>query len=284
MELWPRFALLAIAGSLVTIVTVLIFKYRKLASKRVAVMNKEDVIGRLFLRKLRKIEGSVGKDDPYELFKRLNRTMRSFFRELFDIQYEFDYLELNEELTKKGIAKGLRDDVISYTMQMSKAEYGGNKITNVDFYPLLEKSIVIAVKVTGQEQELVAGKIPIKKTPEEEPEGPELKEVLVPKPKEPPVEKAEEEKTIAAKKAGKEFTVPKGEKASVDRLRSLLIEAETCIKENRSKDALESYSELKEVYNSLTPTAKFSLYPETKRIITIYNTMLKKYKDILTGK
>jgi hypothetical protein len=268
MEWWPRYALIAIACSLIAIVSVLIYKYRKIVSKKEAVMSKEDVIGRMFLRKLRKIEDSIGKEDPSELFKRLNRTMRSFFRELFDIQYEFDYLELNEELTKKGIAKGIRDDVISYTMAMSQAEYGGHKITNVDFYPLLEKSIVVAVKVTGQEHELVAGKVSIKKEPEEEAAVPELEEA--------PKEKKE-------KAAEKVAAVPKVEQAGTNKLRRLLVEAEQSIRENRQKEALDSYSELKETYNGLNPKTKLGLYPETKRIIAIYNTLLKEYKDILTG-
>ena len=269
MEWWPRYALIAIACSLITIVSVLIYKYRKIVSKKEAVMSKEDVIGRMFLRKLRKIEDSIGKDDPYELFKRLNRTMRSFFRELFDIQYEFDYLELNEELTKKGVAKGIRDEVISYTMQMSQAEYGGSKITNVDFYPLLEKSIVIAVKVTGQEHELVAGKVSIKKE----------QEAPVPVPEEAAKVKEEREK-----EAEKKVAIPKVEKAGTAKLRRLLVDAEQSIRDNRHKDALDSYSELKETYNKLNPKTKLGLYAETKRIIAIYNTLLKEYKDILTGK
>jgi hypothetical protein len=257
---WLRYVLIAFAGVLVSVISLLIYKYRKVLSRKETMMGKEDVLGRLFLRKLRKVEEVLGKEDIGELFKKVKRIMRSFFSELFEIRYQFDYVELNEELTKKGVKEGIRQDVISYTMDMSKAEYGGNEITDEDFHILLEKSIRIVSKVTGHEQELAAGKVPIK-VPEEK------KEVI----------KKEEE-------IEKKIEVPKDEEDRLGKLRSLLIDAEQDIRENDHEGALESYSELKEIYDSLTPKVKDRIYDETRRIIQIYNALLKEYKDTLTGK
>jgi len=328
--LWLRYVLIAFAAGLVSVISLLIYKYRKMLRKKETEMGKEDVIGRLFLRKLKKIEDLTGKEDPSELFKKLNKTMRGFFSELFDIRYEFDYVELNEELSKQGVKEDIRHEVISYTMGMSRAEYGGRKITNTDFYSLLGKSSRIITKITGQELELAPEKIPGKIPPEKEvaeevpkeipPEKevaeeipreipPEMeekapeKEIIeeVPKEKPPervevkPPEKASEKKEIPEeekpevpeeyeKAIEQEMIVPPDEQERMQKLRKMLLEAEENVKENRYEDAMESYSELRKIYDSLSPKVKLGIYSETERIIRIYNTLLKEYKDTLTGK
>jgi len=328
--LWLRYVLIAFALGLVSVISLLIYKYRKMLRKKETEMGKEDVIGRLFLRKLKKIEDLTGKEDPSELFKKLNKTMRGFFSELFDIRYEFDYVELNEELSKQGVKEDIRHEVISYTMGMSRAEYGGRKITNTDFYSLLGKSSRIITKITGQELELAPEKIPGKIPPEKEvaeevpkeipPEKevaeeipreipPEMeekapeKEIIeeVPKEKPPervevkPPEKASEKKEIPEeekpevpeeyeKAIEQEMIVPPDEQERMQKLRKMLLEAEENVKENRYEDAMESYSELRKIYDSLSPKVKLGIYSETERIIRIYNTLLKEYKDTLTGK
>lgn len=257
---WMRYGLIAFACFLVSLITVLIYKYRKLIIKREASMGKEDVIGRLFLRKVRKIEALVGKEEPHELLKNLNRTMRSFFSELFDIRYQFDYVELNEELTKKGIEERIRRDVIAYTIKMSQAGYGREKISEEDFYPLIEKSIKVVSEITGGKHELVAGEIPA--TAEAE-------------------EKAEKESEETMEKTIK---IPKDDKEKMAKLMTLLIQAEQDIKEKSYENAMENYSAMKEIYNSLSPDVKIKIYDETRRIIAIYNALLNEYKDILTSK
>jgi len=318
--LWLRYVLIAFAAGLVSVISLLIYKYRKMLRKKETEMGKEDVIGRLFLRKLKKIEDLTGKEDPSELFKKLNKTMRGFFSELFDIRYEFDYVELNEELSKQGVKEDIRHEVISYTMGMSRAEYGGHKITNTDFYSLLEKSSRIITKITGQELELapekIPGKIPPEKEvveevpkeipPEMEEKAPE-KEIIEEVPKEKPPEMAEVKPEVKApekapekkempeeekpevpeeyeKAIEQEMIVPPDEQERMQKLRKMLLEAEENVKENRYEDAMESYSELRKIYDSLSPKVKLGIYSETERIIRIYNTLLKEYKDTLTGK
>lgn len=339
-----RLVLIAIACVLISAVSLIVFKYRKLHGRKEAEMDKEDVIGRLFLRKLSRIEAAVGKEEPEHIFKKLNKILRSFFSELYDIRYQFDYLELNEELSKKGVNEGIRKDVIELAMQMSRTEFSGQKITNIALYPLIENSVGIMNKVTGQEPEPLYKKPPAEQPPavkeqlpavkEEPPTGPpaeppgeevappaekippETKEPLAEPPGEevappaeqPPAEEAEpaaeqlppekekppaelpaEKREVARKEmkdeeaAERKIIIPPDDKGKIDKMRRQLLEAE---QELRSKDydnAMESYTELKGIYDSLSPDVKASLYDEIKRIIDIYNTLLKEYKDTLLG-
>jgi hypothetical protein len=302
-----RYLMMAAALLLVSLVSFLIYKYRNLLRRKEAVMKKEDVVGRLFQRNLRKIGDQIGKEDPGELFKRLKRTMRSFFSELFEIKYEFAYVELNEELSKKGVNEKIRNDVINYTMQMAEAEYGRQEISDERVYILLEKSIRIVGKITGYSPEMAPAELleekkpekkeiipekekppakPEEKKPEEKP--PEKEEEKPEKEEEPPEKKEEwprEEKPITEEKVKefeKEITIPEKEEERIDKLRKLLFEAEENIKQDKPETAVERYSEMKEIYDSLSPQVKRKIYPETKRVIAVYNSLLKKYKEFLT--
>ena len=329
-----RLILIAIACVLISAVSFIVFKYRKLHGRKEAEMDKEDVLGRLFLRKLSKIEATVGKEDPEQIFKKLNKMMRSFFSELYDIRYQFDYLELNEELGKKGVKEGIRKDIIELTMQMSRTEYSGQKITNIVLYPLIEKSAGVMNKVTGQEPEPLYKKPPAEQPPavkEVPPTEPPRKEVTPPAEKIPPEKKepltepprkevtppaeqppAEEAKPAAEplppekekppaelpvekrKEAQKEMKeeeaaeqkiiIPPDDKGKIDKMKRQLLEAEQELRSKDYENAMDSYTELKGIYDSLSPDVKASVYDEIKRIIDIYNTLLKEYKDTLLGK
>jgi hypothetical protein len=267
-----RYALIAVASVLITTVSFLVFKYRKLHGRKEAEMDKEDVIGRLFIRKLGKIEERVGQQDPGDVFIKLSKTMRSFFSELFDIRYQFDYLELNEELGKKGVKEDIRKDVISLTMQMSQAEYGGQKVTNIALYPLLEKAAEVVNKVTGHEPEPAGRKPPAGAPAEGKPAVPAEKAEEAPQ-----VRKAEEALEL-------ELKVPRDDQTRIDKMRRLLLEAEQEVRSGDYESAMDSYTGLKEIYDSLTPKVKAGLYDEIRRIIEIYNSLLKEYKDTLLGK
>ncbi|MBN2330694.1 MAG: hypothetical protein JXC85_02665 [Candidatus Aenigmarchaeota archaeon] len=350
-----RLVLIAIAGALVAVVSFLFVKYRKLHGRKEAELGKEDVIGRLFLRKLMGLQATVGKEDPEQIFKRLNRMLKSFFSELYDIRYQFDYLELNEELGKKGVSEQIRNDVIELAMQMSQTEYGGEKITNITLHSLVDKSIRVVNRVTGQQPEPSYGKPPaeappaVKKAlakkelpprekmkaaeklppaevekkekappaekppvpaeeekppaeelppekkapvmelppPEKEEAAPEKNVEAVPEKKREAAPKVREEKAASAVKmveeAGQGIVIPADEKGKIDKIRRGLVEAE---QELRSKDydnAMESYTELKALYDSLGPAVRVQMYDDIKRIISIYNTLLKEYKDTLLG-
>ncbi len=400
---WTTYVLIAFACILASLLTFILFKFRKLHLKKEAVMDKDDVVGRLFLKKLMKIDERVGKDDARVLSKKLNRTMRSFFSELFDIRYQFDYVELNEELSKKGVKEDIRKDIISYTMQMSQAEYGGRRMTNAELYPLLEKSSRIISGVTGCEPEaavaeaptepvaaeapameappektpvpeekppaavapaaeevpkvtLPAAKAPITEaTPEKPPAAvapaaeevpkvslpaakapiteatPEKTAAAIPPSEKPaseapaektpvpeekppaepvaaekppaeappeeqaaPEEKAQmeappEKKSVPAEKkeetSGKGIAIPKGDQDSMDKLKKLLIEAEQGLRDKDYEDAMEAYTQLKGIYDSLSPEVKAGIYSETRRIIDVYNSLLREYKEaMLLGK
>jgi hypothetical protein len=388
MMIESRLMLIAIACVLVTVVTFILFKYKKLHGRKEAEMDKEDVIGKLFLRKLSKIDATVGKDDPEQIFKKLSKTMRSFFSELYDIRYQFDYFELNEELGEKGVKEDIRKDIIELTMQMSKTEYGGQTVNNIVIYPLLEKSLNVVNRITGQAPEpaytkpaageppvvkeeppkAVKGEIPSAEVPqkeempaaekpltepptkepvqpaEEKPPAEEMKPPAEPQPtekppaegmkppeeqqppaesKEPvsekppekeappaeqpppekekppeekPPEKVEEappekkEEPVPAEKKDEETVVeheviiPPDDKGKIDTIKRKLLVAEQELRSKDYENAMDSYTELKSIYDSISPGVKEGLYDDIKRIIDIYNTLLKEYKDTLTAK
>ena len=242
-----RYAMLAVAVVLVFIVTFLLLRYRKVIEKKGHRMSREDVIGRFFLRKLKKISSEKGKEKNDELFRRLNRTMRAFFRELFDIKYEFSYLELNEELAKKDLSDDTRKEIVDYNMKLSEAGYGSPNITEKDFFVMLEKSIRIVRKLTGYKEDM---------------DFPEMKPGT---------------KGIPSKKK-EDISMPRDEKQKLSRISNLLVEAEESVSGKKYADAMESYRQLREIYDSLKPERKEKMKGETKRIIAVYNTLLENYK------
>lgn len=261
-----RYLLITIAGVLVAVVSYLIYKYLKLQGRKGVDMRREDVVGRLFIRKINKLNEEAGKEKLPVMFKKLNGIMRSFFSELLEIKYEFAHLELNEELSKLGIGDDVKNEVINYTMDMSEAEYGGHEIDKEKFQVLLEKSVQIVGKLT----EYVEG-VP-EKAQEKEPPGGE-------KPKE------KEEAPVPEKKVTeKDILIPTDEKERIPKLRKLLLEAEGNLKKKRAEDAMENYSELRELYDSLSPETKRKINSETKRVIAVYNSLVKEYSETLSSK
>jgi hypothetical protein len=318
-----RYMLIAVVCVLILFISLITMKYRKLLRTREVEMSKEEVLGRLFLRKIRKVGESAGKEEPRELFNRLNRVMRNFFSELYEISYEFAYVELNEELVKKGVEESTRNAIIDYTMRMAEAEYSNHKMTEQEFYYLLEKSIKTIERVTGRTEEemkkvdkaerqlkavIREGKITEevqrqlpKKRPAEEPEKPAPapeppaeKRAVEPEPEEKPEAEPEpvkvtERKEIeiphkAEEELEREMIIPKKDEERVDKLRRLLVKAEGNMSDMKPKEAMDNYIDLRVIYDSMTPDLKMKINPETKRIIALYNSLLKEYKGVLTGK
>ncbi len=81
-----RYLLITIAGVLVAVVSYLIYKYLKLQGRKGVDMRREDVVGRLFIRKINKLNEEAGREKLPVLFKKLNGIMRSFFSELLEIK------------------------------------------------------------------------------------------------------------------------------------------------------------------------------------------------------
>ncbi len=312
-----RYMLIAVVCVLILFISLITMKYRKLLRTREVELSREEVLGRLFLRKIRKIGQSGGKEEPRELFNNLNKIMRNFFSELYEISYEFAYVELNEELVKRGVDEALRNAIIEYTMQMAEAEYSNHEMTDQEFFFLLEKSIKTIERVTGhtedemkkreeveeklkaeqkeeipkREEEIteeVQKKLPEKKPAEEPKAEPEGEAQPAKKPAEKPETETSPEKKLEIphkdeEEMAKKMIIPKEDEEKIEKLRRLLNKAEMNIKQSKAKDAMDNYIDLRVIYDSMKPDMKMKINPETKRIIALYNSLLKEYKNVLTG-
>jgi len=248
------YVLITIALLLSAIVAFLIYRYKKVIGRKFIEMSREEVLGRFYLRKLRKMSEEAGTTDTRELFKKLGKTIRGFMNELYEIKLEFSDVKLNEVLAKKGVSEALRRDVISYMMYVEEAEYGGHDVTRQEFFVMLEKSIRIVTKLTGSKE-------PSGRAPEEVPD-----------------------KEAPDKKPVPDVIIPKKEEERIDRMKSIIVDAENSIKENRYGEAAERYTELRGLYESLSPKARERVQSEAFRIMAIYNHLLKEYKSILDSK
>lgn len=286
MDLIFRIVLIILVCILTVIIFFIIRRYKTLVKARHQKISKEEVVGRIFLRKLKKIDEVSDREPAKELFIDLSGTMRNFFSELYDITYEFAYVELNEELVKKGVEEKKRKDIIDYTMEMEKSEYSNRVMTKQEFYYLLGKSIHIIKSVTGYKEDYVlkrvpekADKVPPKKSPEEKPKPTE------PKP-EKALRKAEKHKD---EKPPEKVAVPEEPTAAktdtrIDNIRTLIIKAQNSLKDRKPEDAVESYKKMKELYDSLETEKKIMIHEETRNIIMVYNELLREYKELLTPK
>ncbi len=178
-----RYLLVAVACVLVLLISLILMKYRKLLRTKEVNISKEEVVCRIFTRKIKELEESGENQDPKELFNKLNKTMRGFFSELYDIEYEFAYVELNEELVKKDVSEDIRNAIIDYTMNMAESEYSNHAMTGQEFYYLLGKSIKIIEKVSQYTEEKPGEKQP--ETVESMPDAAEKQKPSEEKPSEP---------------------------------------------------------------------------------------------------
>jgi hypothetical protein len=296
-----RYILIVVVSALIIIISLILLKYRKIIRMNQIEMSKDEVLGRLFLRKIRKMEELKAGDEPAAHFKKLNNTMREFFKELYDISYEFAYIELNEELVKKGIDEEIRDAVIDYNMRMAESEYGHRGMTEQEFHYLLGQSIKIIEMVTGHREEGVKEKLPEKK-PEEKPEAVKAEKRPVPKkhdvlkpddahrrpPKKgvpEPVKPKDDKKLKIPKKTEEEMEkkilIPEEDDQKIGKIRRLLATAEINMKDKKAREAMDNYTDLRVIYDSLPPGVKIKINQDTKRIITLYNSLLSEYKDVL---
>jgi outer membrane biosynthesis protein TonB len=310
-------SLIVTACFLICVISVLFVRYRKISKRKDVRLSREEVMGRLFLRKIKSI-GEAGKD-PLATLKELGGIMRSFFSELFDIAYEFDYVELNEELGKRGIDESIRKDIIDYSMKTEEFQYGGKPLADADLSSLIEKSIIIirSVSKKGPEPEAapVAEAAPKPEAPVAEKKQswlstaidgfirqplPERKKVEKEK-EEPEKEVPEKAEEIAEARVPEPAAVrrpvpsqaPEAQKRPAaaplstegpsSRVRRLLLKAEGAVSLQDAGTAAEAYSELRGIYESLTQDQKRDMQDETRRIIALYNALLGEYKNSLSA-
>ncbi|MCD6496545.1 MAG: hypothetical protein J7K54_04710 [Candidatus Aenigmarchaeota archaeon] len=290
------YALVAVAGILAALIFLLVKKYTGLRKLRDVELSKEAVLGRLFLKKIKKISDASSNESPDELFRQLKKVMREFFSEFFDLSYEFAYLELNEEISKKGLDEKLRKEIMDYTMLMSQTEYSGHRITSQEFFFMLGKSIKVIRDMTGHRDDVIEDveHVPAKK-PETTKEAEAIKESIVtvskkkePEPKEPGavpgLKKDTETKEVPSEEDMKieaRISVQKSDKEKIDRIRTLIVRAEENLASKKYSDAMDSYTSLRVIYDTLPSEIKKRIYPETRRIISIYNELVKRYKEQL---
>ncbi|MFH0956895.1 MAG: hypothetical protein V1813_03460 [Candidatus Aenigmatarchaeota archaeon] len=309
--------LIVTACFLVGVICVLLFRYRKISARRDIRLGKEEVLGRLFLRKIRSI-GEAG-EDPAATLRSLSALMRSFFSELFDISYEFDYVELNEELGRKGADEKIRKGIIDYSMKTEEFQYGGKALSEEDLSSIIEKSVIIIRSVTEKRPESEAPPAPpaAKDVPEAQvPEAAEKKpgrfssaiEGFIRKPlpekrEEAPPEEEEAPGRMeadvpvravaptavrrpvpapAAAERKPAATVPASRDGKMQRMRMLLVKAEGAIASANAGGAAEAYSELRGIYENLAQDEKRDMQEETHRIIALYNALLGEYKSSLS--
>ena len=265
IDLLLRIVLIVMACALTVIIFFITKKYKTLVRARKKKISKEEVVGRIFMRKLKKIDETSDQEPPKELFSQLNNIIRNFFSELYDISYEFAFVELNEELVKKDVEESKRKDIIDYTMEMEKSEYSDHTMTKQEFYYLLGKSIHIIKELTGyKEDDYALQRVPEKFVP--------------PKP-------AKEPEPVKPEKAEPPSTPPSVPKKNetVEKIRSLIIKADNNLNEKKPEAAMENYTQLRELYNTLSPEVKRSVHTETHEIIRIYNSLLREYKGMISG-
>jgi hypothetical protein len=287
MELVARIVLIILVCILTAIILFIIRRYKILVKARHQNISKEEVVGRIFLRKLKKIDEASDREPPKELFLDLSRIMRNFFSELYDITYEFAYVELNEELVKKGVDEEKRKEIIDYTMEMEKSEYSNRVISKQEFYYLLGKSIHVIKSVTGySEDDYALKRVPEKAVkaphegiPAEKPKPTGTEPGKVPKKAERPKEEKVAEKAAVPEEPA--AAKPKPD-VRIEKIRTLIIKAQNSLKDGKPEDAVESYTKMKELYDSLDTEKKISIHEETRNIIRIYNELLREYKELLT--
>jgi hypothetical protein len=129
--------------------------YRRRREEERVVIVEEEKVRESVLAGLEKIEKQLYQKSPEELSRKFSAIMRQFFKDIFNLEYEFTYEELRMEVSKRKISPTLKEILMSYSKRISEIEYGGYKITREELYTLVEEAreiVKLMTKPTGKEK------------------------------------------------------------------------------------------------------------------------------------
>ena len=105
---------------LLAILCILYIKNKKLKK----VLDSEKQKFSVFSEGIKKIKES-NNEDPQKSFEVLNKFVRTFFKEYYQLNYSLTYLELEQAFKKRG-----KEDFARFCKMMSDIDYGGEKNKN----------------------------------------------------------------------------------------------------------------------------------------------------------
>lgn len=90
---------------------------------------------------------------PISPIAELTRTVRNFFAELLDIQYQFTYDELNQELFNHNLDWKFRAQIDKFFKKLTEMEFGGREVTEEEVGAAAREAKSIIKRLSGYVQE-----------------------------------------------------------------------------------------------------------------------------------
>jgi hypothetical protein len=241
-----------------TAVLILVFKAGSMTvasyMRRRKPYSMKELIGLYTLRRLHLLQLQVTEKDVRKLSKDLSSIMQEFFAKIFNIKYEFTYIEINEIARKKGVSKDLTKLIMNFSIKISEMQYSKHKTSISEVLSSIKLAIRIVEELTG---------VKMYESLEEKAEK-ELAKV------EPFKEKIMVEKRGRAKEIlTKEY---------MNKIRELILEGEKAIERNDIKKAKALYSDIRTLYDKIGVEQRKELYEETIRILKLYSNIMKALK------
>ena len=97
---------------------------------------------------IEKIKKSLPRLSPEEGFNQLSNLVKTFFKELLKLDYEFTYDELADELSRKRYS----NDLISFSKELAKLRYSGGLISKDDLRGVIEAFSSLLKYIKGEEK------------------------------------------------------------------------------------------------------------------------------------
>jgi len=98
---------------------------------------------------LNRLEADLDIEDIGDLSKMFTKIIRQYFRTLFNINYEFTYEELLQEMQKEHIDPRLQKILSSFFKKIPEIEFGGSSFTKAELGSLMHEMRQIVNLVSG---------------------------------------------------------------------------------------------------------------------------------------
>ncbi len=111
--------------------------------KKEAIMPEELGLRDFALFRLQQMEGKLAREEPNAIFKEFLDLMKTFFKGLFQTQYEFTYEELMNAVEKEKITVTLKIVLITFLKKLSDLEYAAIQMDRQKMQNLIGEAKVL---------------------------------------------------------------------------------------------------------------------------------------------
>ena len=129
-------------------IVVYMFTRRANLSKHKRIVVKKEKIsfedmGHSIADQIKLLRNNISDENMDKNLESLSRLIRSYFKNLFHIKYNFTYFELKNELVNRKVKAEMKEKMLKMFKKISNAEYGSYKLDKKELAELINEAVHI---------------------------------------------------------------------------------------------------------------------------------------------